>query len=66
MSRPHVSYTPRPDATPEGELAALANVYSFVLQRYKEEKTGGPEINRPKRPEGDHHDDQNSENIIRE
>ena len=25
------SYSPHPDATPEGEVAALANVYSFVL-----------------------------------
>jgi hypothetical protein len=26
-----VTYTPRPDATPEGELNALANIYKFVL-----------------------------------
>jgi streptomycin 6-kinase len=26
-------YTPRPDASPEGELTALANVYRFLLDR---------------------------------
>ena len=26
-----VTYTPRSDATPEGELNALSNVYRFVL-----------------------------------
>jgi hypothetical protein len=27
-----ISYVPRPDATPEGELAALAAVYDLVLK----------------------------------
>jgi hypothetical protein len=26
-----ITYTPRPDTTPEGELAALADVYRFLL-----------------------------------
>lgn len=30
---PGVTYTPRPDASPEGELTALANVYRFLLDR---------------------------------
>ena len=30
---PDVTYTPRPDASPEGELTALANVYGFLLAR---------------------------------
>jgi hypothetical protein len=30
---PSVTYTPRHDATPEGELTALANVYRFLLDR---------------------------------
>jgi hypothetical protein len=29
---PRISYTPRPDATPKGEIAVLADVYSFVLR----------------------------------
>jgi hypothetical protein len=31
MSNAHISYAPRPDATPEGELDALAAIYKFVL-----------------------------------
>jgi len=31
MSSPRVTYTPRPDATPEAEISTLANVYRFVL-----------------------------------
>jgi hypothetical protein len=30
---PSVTYTPRPDASPEGELTALASVYRFLLDR---------------------------------
>ena len=32
-------YTPRPDATPEAELSALAAVYKFVLSQTSK---GGP------------------------
>ena len=32
---PSVTYTPRPDASPEGELTALANVYRFLLDRHE-------------------------------
>ncbi len=31
MSSPRIAYKARPDATPEGELNALAAVYKFVL-----------------------------------
>ncbi len=31
MDNPRVIYTPRPDATPEAELSALAAVYRFLL-----------------------------------
>jgi len=31
MSDPHVTYTPRPDATPEAEVDALAAVYRYLL-----------------------------------
>jgi hypothetical protein len=33
-----VTYVPREDATPEGELAALAAVYAFVIQAYQQKK----------------------------
>jgi hypothetical protein len=39
-------YAPRPDATPEGELSALAAVYAFVLDCRTNTKTtqpGGPD-----------------------
>ena len=38
----HVSYTPREDATPEGEIAALAAVFNYILfQRPEQKKTAG-------------------------
>ena len=38
MSSARVEYAPRPDATPEGEVDALAAVYSLVLQKGREKK----------------------------
>ena len=41
-----VTYTPRSDATPEGELNALSNVYSFILDCHAKKKAaraGGPD-----------------------
>lgn len=35
---PCLIYSPREDATPEGELAALANIYRFVLECHDERK----------------------------
>ena len=31
MSNPRITYTPRPDITPEAELNVLASVYRFIL-----------------------------------
>jgi hypothetical protein len=31
MSNPRITYTSRPDATPEAELNVLATVYRFIL-----------------------------------
>ena len=31
MDKPVISYTPHPDATPEGDSNTLANVFRFVL-----------------------------------
>jgi hypothetical protein len=31
MDSPRLTYTPRPDATPEVELNVLANLYRFIL-----------------------------------
>lgn len=43
-----ISYTARPDATPETETTTLARVYAYVLRRGLEtqaegERGGGPE-----------------------
>ncbi len=31
MSSPRITYTPRPDTTPDSEIVVLANVYRLVL-----------------------------------
>jgi hypothetical protein len=33
VDKPSISYTPRPDATPETERFALSAVYKFVLSK---------------------------------
>ena len=57
MSDPRITYTPRPDATPEGERVALAEVYRYLLFESDASKraarptapneTKGPEHDRP-------------------
>ena len=37
---PRITYAPRPDATPQGELNALATVYAFLLNR---KESAGPD-----------------------
>ena len=41
MDSPSLTYTPRPDATPEAELTALAAIYTLVLSNSRA-KRGGP------------------------
>jgi len=41
-SAPRITYRPRPDATPEGEVAALATIYKFLLFDHHTEEKGGP------------------------
>jgi hypothetical protein len=41
-SKPRVVYTPRPDATPKGEISALAAVYRFILFESPASKEGSP------------------------
>jgi hypothetical protein len=47
MSNPRIIYTPRPGATPEGEVAALVSIYRFILfessARKKAARPGGPD-----------------------
>ena len=34
MDKVRISYVPREDATPEGELVALVAIYRYVLERH--------------------------------
>ena len=43
MSSSRIVYIPRPDATYEAELSALADVYSFAMRCAEEKEKGGPE-----------------------
>ena len=47
MSETHVTYKPRPDATPETEKEVLASVYAFVLRTHRERQ----EASFPRLPE---------------
>ena len=42
---PRISYSPRPDASPEGEVSALVSIYRRAIARYEEakaaERSGG-------------------------
>jgi len=40
MSSARIAYSQHPDATPETELSALANVYRFVLDSAKKNAAG--------------------------
>ena len=42
MSGARIAYTVRPDATPEGERAALASIYAFVLRTHQERQEAVP------------------------
>jgi hypothetical protein len=37
-NKTRITYKPRPDATPESELAVLAAVYAFILDRHAKRK----------------------------
>lgn len=42
MDKPGIIYRPRPDATPEAELQALATVYEFIIESSQgKEKAAG-------------------------
>ena len=43
-----VTYVPREDATPEGELAALAAVYALVIQAHERNMAAAPATRRRK------------------
>ncbi len=41
MNNPCISYTPRPDTTPEGEVTLLTNVYKFILACHAKKNADG-------------------------
>jgi hypothetical protein len=41
MTSPRITYTPRPDATPEAELSALASVYRFIIDSHANTNAAG-------------------------
>ena len=45
---PRIEYVPRDDAKPEGELAALAAVYAFVIRAHEQKKAAAPATRRRK------------------
>jgi hypothetical protein len=57
-AKPYVTYAPCPDATPEGELAALTATYAFVIQAHERKKAAahidedGEEVNQEERRPG--------------
>jgi len=38
MNKVRITYKPCPDATPQGEISALANAYKFILQCGEEKR----------------------------
>jgi hypothetical protein len=48
MDDPRLDYLPREDATPEGELAALAAVYALVIQAHERNMAAAPANERRK------------------
>jgi hypothetical protein len=58
MDDPRLDYLPREDATPEGELAALAAVYALVIQAHERNIVAAPanerrkEVNSEERRQG--------------
>lgn len=43
LRSPRITYTPRPDATPEAELSALASIYRFVLDCHAKKIAAEPD-----------------------
>ncbi len=41
MGKPAITYAPRPDATPEIELSALASVYRIILDSHAKKNAAG-------------------------
>ncbi len=51
MSDSHINYVPRPDATPEAELDALAAIYRYVLFDLQASRGGQHDLTSKTTPE---------------
>jgi hypothetical protein len=49
-----VTYTPRPDATPEGELTALASVFRYLLLDCRERRDDDVAADTAEEQRGEH------------
>ena len=54
MDKLRLVYIPREDATPEGELSALAAVYAYVLECHERKEAVAKVGDDEERPEGGH------------
>lgn len=55
MSEARITYTARPDATPESERETLASIYAFVLRTHQERQkaaTSSRPEDAERRPDG--------------
>jgi hypothetical protein len=56
VSAPRITYVPRPDATQEAELNALASVYRFILDSSAKENAAGVTSTNGDDAKGSQHD----------
>jgi hypothetical protein len=47
VDKPTITYTLRPDTTPESSTSALANVYRFVLDCHAQKEAATSPVSRP-------------------
>jgi hypothetical protein len=59
MAEPRITYVPRPDATPQSEISALANAYKFILQCGEEKRATSENSGEEYARKEQHHASQN-------
>jgi hypothetical protein len=64
VTKPPITYAQRPEATPEAEVSALANVYRFILDSRKENAASVTSTNGDDAKKGSLKDEVRARNII--
>jgi hypothetical protein len=59
MAELRITYVPRPDATPQGEIAALANAYKLILHCGEEKRATSENSGEEYARKEQHHASQN-------